>query len=39
MPTAPPVRNAICMAFSRPPSLAAAAATRTFARVASHMPR
>ena len=38
-PTAPPVRKAICMAFSRPPSPLAAAATRTFARVASHMPK
>jgi len=38
MPTTPPVRNPIRMAFSRP-SVFAAAATRTFALVASHMPR
>jgi hypothetical protein len=38
-PTTPPVRNAICIAFSRPPSSRAAAATRRFARVASAMPR
>ena len=38
-PTTPPVRNAICIAFVRPPPpLRAAAATRTLARVASHMP-
>ncbi len=39
MPTAPPVRNAMRVAFSRPPGSRAAAATRMFARVASHMPR
>ncbi len=38
-PTTPPVRNAICIAFSRPPPLLrAAAATRRLARVASAMP-
>ena len=38
-PTTPPVRNAICIAFSRPPSASrAAAATRRLARVASAMP-
>ena len=37
-PTTPPVRNAICIAFSRPPSSRAAAATRRLARVASAMP-
>ena len=38
-PTTPPVRKAICMARSRPPSASrAAAATRTLARVASPMP-
>ncbi len=36
-PTTPPVRNAICIAPSRLPSRAAEA-TRTFARVASHIP-
>ena len=39
MPTTPPVRKAICMAFSRPPPPSrAAAATRTLARMASDMP-
>ncbi len=37
MPTVPPVRNAMRMAVSRP-SFWAAAATRTLARVASHIP-
>ena len=38
-PTTPPVRKAIFMAASRPPSRSrAAAATRRLARVASHMP-
>jgi hypothetical protein len=39
MPTAPPVRMAICMPTSRPSGWRAAAATRRLARVASHMPR
>ena len=39
MPTTPPVRNAMRMAFSRPPSSRDAAATRMFANVASRMPR
>ena len=39
MPTNPPVRNAMRAPSARPPSCDAAAATRTFARVASHMPR
>ena len=38
MPTDPPVRNAIRIASSRPVACAAAA-TRTFARTASHIPR
>ncbi|OFT58354.1 hypothetical protein HMPREF3159_07885 [Brachybacterium sp. HMSC06H03] len=38
MPTQAPVRTAISIAGSRPASCAAAA-TRTFARTASHMPR
>ena len=37
-PTVPPARNATCMAASIEPVLAAAA-VRTLARVASHMPR
>jgi hypothetical protein len=38
-PTTPPVRNAIRIAFSRPPSCSrAAAATRRLARVAIAMP-
>ena len=40
-PTTPPVRKAICIAFSRPPlagASRAAAATRRFARVARAMP-
>ena len=39
MPTTPPVRNAMRVAFSRPPSSRAAAATRMFAYVARRMPR
>lgn len=39
MPTTPPVRNAMRAPSARPPGSDAAAATRTLARVASHMPR
>src|SRR3954469_21065189 len=39
MPTTPPVRNAIRVAFSRPPSSRDADATRMFAAVASRIPR
>ena len=38
IPTQAPVRTAISIAGSRPVARAAAA-TRTFARTASHMPR
>ena len=39
MPTTPPVRNAIRAPAARPSASRAAAATRTLARTASHMPR
>ena len=39
MPTTPPVRNAMRVAFSRPPSSRAAEATRMLAAVASRIPR
>ncbi len=38
MPATPPVRKAMRIALTSPPSSLAAAATRTLPRTASHMP-